>query len=393
MRHVFISYTKKNKSIADQLCSMLERNGLTCWIAPRDIPPGYPWAETIVTAIGQSDVFITLVSAAAYRSAHMARELQGADASGVPILPIRVDEAPLQGDFQYFLGNSQWLDLQDRTPDQYENDVADAVRSLHARSVAAADKLSAEPAVSSIPSGTRARSTRRLGASDRPITDELGNTITTFVTVALKREKALAGFDLADSRTLFFGFRFLLYVSLASALLHIPAWSAQHIDFIHPAFMPSVVAEALIEQIALCFVLYLAITLFGATVDPQQLFCGFCLLSAYQLMSDVCLVPVQVRAIAAQNPDVEQFLQRIVAMGDQAPLGDLLVLLVAGTASVGLRIVPVLALFKAFHVTDQIGRRRAALSLVVAIALWSVSVFVFSQPFLATLYSTYRHQP
>jgi len=392
MPQVFISYTQKNKSTADQLCSMLERNGLRCWIAPRDISPGYPWAETIVTAVGQSDVLISVVSADAYLSTHMARELQGADTNGVPILPIRIDAAPLQGQFQYFLGNSQWLNLQGRTPDQYENEVVSAVRTLHARSVTAAGSVGAQPAVSLASSGTDAYPTslRRPGSGVHRIADELRDTITTFVTVALKREKALAGFDLGDSRTLFFAFRFLVYMSLVSAILHIPAWSAQGIRFSHPAFMPSVMAEALIEDIAMCFVLYLAIKTFGATADSQQFFCAFCLLSAYQLMSDVCLVPVQVRAIAAQSPDVEQFVRRIVDMGDEVPIGDFLVLLIAGTASTGLRIAFVLGLFRAFHVTEQLGTRKAMMSLVLAIAMWSVSVLVFSQPFLANLYSAFR---
>jgi hypothetical protein len=32
---VFISYSTKDKPIADAVCGTLERNGVRCWIAPR----------------------------------------------------------------------------------------------------------------------------------------------------------------------------------------------------------------------------------------------------------------------------------------------------------------------------------------------------------------------
>ena len=393
MPHVFISYSNKNRTIAEQLCAVLERNGLRCWMAPRDIPPGYAWPEAIVTAIADSQLMISVVSQDAYRSEHMARELEGADTNRIPILPIRLDATPLTGQFQYFLGNKQWLDLRDRSPDEYETTVVDAVRTLQARSpgtLAAGEQTRqtlsrAQP--DTAPHATYHSRPSRGGAA---IVDELRNVISTFVAVALRREKALADFNLSDSRTLFFAFRFLIYVSLAAAILHIPAWSAQEIRFAHPAFMPLILAEVVIEQIALCFVMYAAIRLFGGTADPQQFFCAFCLLCVYQLMSDVCLVPVQVRAIAVQSPEIEEFVRRLVAMGDQASIGDLAILLAAGTASTGLRIVFLLALFRAFHITDQLGIARAVASVLVGMALWTVSLMVFSQPFQANLYAAFR---
>ena len=41
MNHdIFISYSSKQKSIADGVCHYLEENGFKCWMAPRDIPVG-----------------------------------------------------------------------------------------------------------------------------------------------------------------------------------------------------------------------------------------------------------------------------------------------------------------------------------------------------------------
>ena len=37
---VFISYSSKDKPVADAACATFEAAGMRCWIAPRDVPPG-----------------------------------------------------------------------------------------------------------------------------------------------------------------------------------------------------------------------------------------------------------------------------------------------------------------------------------------------------------------
>jgi TIR domain len=53
-RDVFISYAHLDGAVADRLRALLEENGLSCWIAPRDIVPGMTWADAIVEALQQS---------------------------------------------------------------------------------------------------------------------------------------------------------------------------------------------------------------------------------------------------------------------------------------------------------------------------------------------------
>lgn len=58
MQHkVFISYASEDKPIADQVCQVLENDGIPCWIAPRDIAVGAVWAEVIVNALDVASVF------------------------------------------------------------------------------------------------------------------------------------------------------------------------------------------------------------------------------------------------------------------------------------------------------------------------------------------------
>ena len=43
MHEVFISYSSKDKTVADAACSVLENKGIRCWVAPRDIVAGVEW--------------------------------------------------------------------------------------------------------------------------------------------------------------------------------------------------------------------------------------------------------------------------------------------------------------------------------------------------------------
>jgi len=36
---VFISYSSKDKTVANAVCATVENRKVRCWIAPRDIPP------------------------------------------------------------------------------------------------------------------------------------------------------------------------------------------------------------------------------------------------------------------------------------------------------------------------------------------------------------------
>jgi hypothetical protein len=55
---IFISYSAKDKSVAEAICKILEGSGWKCWIAPRDILPSGDWSEAIIDAINQSRLMV-----------------------------------------------------------------------------------------------------------------------------------------------------------------------------------------------------------------------------------------------------------------------------------------------------------------------------------------------
>lgn len=107
---VFISYASPNSTVSDAVCEALERAGVTCWIAPRDVTPGAPYAGQIIHAIDAAKAIVLILSQNAASSPHVLREVERASSKRHPIISLRLDQAPLPADFEYFLNTSHWLD-------------------------------------------------------------------------------------------------------------------------------------------------------------------------------------------------------------------------------------------------------------------------------------------
>jgi hypothetical protein len=75
---LFISYSSEDKAIAEALCAALESEGITCWIAPRDVKGGRPHSGQITQAIREARSLLLILSAASNRSKHVLREVERA---------------------------------------------------------------------------------------------------------------------------------------------------------------------------------------------------------------------------------------------------------------------------------------------------------------------------
>jgi hypothetical protein len=107
---VFVSYSSHEAHAADAACSALESAGFTCWIAPRDIPPGAAWAGSIIEGLDQSFLLVLVLSASSLRSQQVLREVSYAADRAVPIIPLRIEDVAPSGAMTYYLGPHQWLD-------------------------------------------------------------------------------------------------------------------------------------------------------------------------------------------------------------------------------------------------------------------------------------------
>ena len=91
-QRVFISHSTKDADRAFLLCLQLENQGISCWIAPRDIPAGNRYVKALTDAIEKCSVFLLLYSAAAAASTHVINELELGASLNKKILVVRTDE-------------------------------------------------------------------------------------------------------------------------------------------------------------------------------------------------------------------------------------------------------------------------------------------------------------
>src|ERR1700680_2891197 len=61
-RDVFISYASQDAAVANAIVESLERHGIRCWIAPRDVVPGSLYADEIVGAINDAKAVVLILS-------------------------------------------------------------------------------------------------------------------------------------------------------------------------------------------------------------------------------------------------------------------------------------------------------------------------------------------
>ena len=107
---VFVSYSNKDKAVADAICATLEEKHIRCWIAPRDISAGNSWGGSIIEAIEDAQVMVLVYSAHSNLSPQIIREIERAVAKGLLIVPFRIEAAPMSKDMEYFLSSSHWFD-------------------------------------------------------------------------------------------------------------------------------------------------------------------------------------------------------------------------------------------------------------------------------------------
>jgi TolB-like protein/cytochrome c-type biogenesis protein CcmH/NrfG len=139
---VFISYASTDAAIANAVVSALESHGLKCWIAPRDVIPGSLYAEGIVRAINGARLLVLVLSESAVASPHVGKEIERASSKQRPIIALKTDATALTPALEYFLSESQWVDV---GVEGRENAVAKLVEAVRRRLLPASAGVRAPP--------------------------------------------------------------------------------------------------------------------------------------------------------------------------------------------------------------------------------------------------------
>jgi predicted ATPase len=107
---IFISYAHQDRAAAETICAALESAGLQCWIAPRNVAPGVPYAAMLVEAISAARIVLVVFSHAANRSDGVLNEIELAFNRKRPIFTVRAEDSEPKGQAEFYLRRGHWFD-------------------------------------------------------------------------------------------------------------------------------------------------------------------------------------------------------------------------------------------------------------------------------------------
>jgi hypothetical protein len=107
---VFISHSSQDHHAAIKVCDALERRGIGCWLASRDIGPGENFQESIVHAIRSTRAMVLVFTGHANNSNEIKKEIALASQNGVVVIPLRLEDVLPSDAFLYELSTRQWID-------------------------------------------------------------------------------------------------------------------------------------------------------------------------------------------------------------------------------------------------------------------------------------------
>jgi RNA polymerase subunit RPABC4/transcription elongation factor Spt4 len=125
---VFISYSSKDKVVAETALAKLEANGIKCWIAPRDILPGTEYARAIIGAIRECPIMVFIFSAISNNSQFVMRELDCAVDESMKIIPFRIEDVQASDSIKFYIKGAHWLDAFPELNDEHFDILANVVK-------------------------------------------------------------------------------------------------------------------------------------------------------------------------------------------------------------------------------------------------------------------------
>jgi hypothetical protein len=107
---LFVSHISEDRLAALEIVDELERRGVRCWIAPRDVHPGKPFDDEIAEAIEASRALLLIFSDRCNEHEYIRREITVAGESHKVIIPFRIEDAQPRRGLRVRLSDLHWID-------------------------------------------------------------------------------------------------------------------------------------------------------------------------------------------------------------------------------------------------------------------------------------------
>ena len=151
MKEVFISYSSQDSNSAETVRDVLESNGLSCWMAPRDIPGGSDYTKEIPVAIRDCTVFVLILSQNAQDSQWVLKELSSAVSAGKVILPFMLEDCALNDEVNFLLTGAQRYDAYRKKSNALETLIRRIQSILHPQDIATEVPVQEKPSILNAP--------------------------------------------------------------------------------------------------------------------------------------------------------------------------------------------------------------------------------------------------
>jgi hypothetical protein len=107
---LFVSHVREDRQAALEVVDELERRGVACWIAPRDVHPGKSFDDEIAEAIETSRAMLLIFSDRCNDHEYIRREVTVAGESRKVIIPFRIENAHPARGLRVRLSDLHWID-------------------------------------------------------------------------------------------------------------------------------------------------------------------------------------------------------------------------------------------------------------------------------------------
>jgi len=107
---IFISYKSEESAQARAVRTLLEANGIDCWMAPDSIEPGGEYGTQITNAVRTCDALVLLLTEAAQASTYVLSEIDLAVTFKKDIVPLHLDSVELNDAFVFRLSVVQRIE-------------------------------------------------------------------------------------------------------------------------------------------------------------------------------------------------------------------------------------------------------------------------------------------
>ena len=107
---VFISYSRLDSVIADELANALKAKGVKCWIDRSGQYSGKNYKSVIVDKIRHSSIVMFISSQNSNESENVIKEISVAVELKKPIIPVKIDNTPYADSITYDLTGIDYID-------------------------------------------------------------------------------------------------------------------------------------------------------------------------------------------------------------------------------------------------------------------------------------------